>query len=276
MHDEPRRLRPLDGIVIFGISQGIAFVASVILIFFAPIKVNTGIAVLLSLCVAAASLRYTGRSPLRTVKLHRFQPDLIVYSILASLALIIPTLSLQAVIGRYVTIPDVVIESLEELLRAETLTQLLSVWLIAALGAAVSEEFLFRGVLQNGLSARLRGWSSVVVTAGVFAILHSIWRFPPAFILGMFLGMLFWRTGSLLPPIAAHLTTNTTVIITVYIAEVYGETAVPQWLVDEQPAPVWMIVLSLVALAGLIGLIWKNSPAREEATESETVTVDTL
>ena len=54
MHDEPRGLRPLDGIVIFGISQGIAFVASVILIFFAPIKVNTGIAVLLSLCVAAA------------------------------------------------------------------------------------------------------------------------------------------------------------------------------------------------------------------------------
>jgi membrane protease YdiL (CAAX protease family) len=281
MPDKPRRLRPIEGIGIFAISQIVAVVVTVVLASWISIRANTGISAVVVLFVAASLLRYTGRSPFRCVKLHRFQPGLILNTVLASLALIIPTLSLQAVIARYLKMPDAVIEALEAIVRAESLPELLYVWVIAALGAAVSEELIFRGVLQNSLSSRLRGWIAVLITAAVFAILHTIWRFPPAFILGVFLGVLYWRTGSLWPPIVAHLTINTVTIITLYVVEVYGETAVPQWLVEERPAPVWMIVLSLLALAGLIGLIWKSSPAEEEATDSEgpddeTVTVDNL
>ncbi|MFH1312727.1 MAG: CPBP family intramembrane glutamic endopeptidase [Candidatus Eisenbacteria bacterium] len=279
MPDKPRRLRPIDGIVIFAVSQVVAVVATVVLALRISIRANTGISAVVVLCVAAALLRYTGRSPFRCVKLDRFRPGLVLYSILASLALIVPTLSLQTIIARYLTIPDAVIEALEAIVRAESLPELMYVWLIAALGAAVSEEFIFRGVLQNGFSSRLRGWIAVLITASVFAILHTIWRFPPAFILGVFLGVLYWRTGSLWPPIAAHLTINTVTIVTLYVAEVFGDTAVPQWLVEERPAPIWMIVLSMIAFAGLIRLIWTRSAAEQEETQSdgpdETVTVDT-
>jgi membrane protease YdiL (CAAX protease family) len=280
MPDTPGRLRPVGGIAIFAASQGVSVVTTVVLALWISIRANTGIAAVVALCVAAALLRYTGRSPLRSVRLNRFEPGPVFYAFLASLALIIPTLSLQAVIARYIKIPDAVIEALEAIVRAESLPELAYVWLIAALGAAVSEEFLFRGVLQNSLSSRLRGGIAVLITAFVFAILHTIWRFPPAFILGVFLGVIYWRTGSLFVPITAHLTINTVAIVTLYIAEVFGETAVPLWLTEERPAPVWMIVLSLVAFAGLIGLIWKRSPGdrddgRAEAGAGVPVTADT-
>jgi membrane protease YdiL (CAAX protease family) len=264
MPDTPRRLRPLAGIAIFAVAQTVSVLVTVALALWISIRANTGIAAVVVLVTAAALLRYTGRSPFRCVRLDRFRPDLVLYSVLASVALIIPTLSVQTVIARYLKIPDAVIEALEAIVRAESLPELMYVWVIAALGAAVSEEFIFRGVLQNGLSSRLRGWAAVLITAAVFAILHTIWRFPPAFILGVFLGLLYWRTGSLVPPIAAHLTINTVTIVTLYVAEIYGETAVPEWLIEERPAPVWMIVLSLLALAVLFFLIWTRSPANEE------------
>jgi membrane protease YdiL (CAAX protease family) len=269
MPDTPRRLRPIDGIVIFTVSQGVSVVATVVLALRVSIRANTGIATVVALCVAAALLRYTGRSPFRCVRLHRIEPGPVFYAFLASLALIIPALSLQAVMARYVKIPDAVIEALEAIIRAESLPELVYVWLIAAVGAAVSEEFLFRGVLQNSLSSRLKGGIAVLITALVFGILHTIWRFPPAFILGAFLGVLYWRTGSLLPPIVAHLTINTVAIVTLYVADVFGETAVPLWLTEDRPAPVWMIVLSLMAFAVLIGLIWKRSPVEAEDGQSE-------
>ena len=280
MSDAPGRLRPIGGIVIFAVSQGVSVVATVVLALWVSIRANTGIAAVVALGAGAVLLRYTGRSPFRCVRLHRAEPGPVFYSILASLALIVPTLSLQAVVGRYVKIPDAVIEALEAIVRAESLPELAYVWLIAALGAAVSEEFLFRGVLQNGLASRLRGGVAVLLTALVFAILHTIWRFPPAFILGIFLGLLYWRTGSLWPPIVAHLTINTVAIVTLYVAEVFGETAVPLWLTEERPAPVWMIVLSLTAFAGLMGLVWKRRPPEDEdgpqvVLENDTLTADT-
>jgi membrane protease YdiL (CAAX protease family) len=268
MPDAPGRLRPVEGIVIFALSQGASLVATLVLAFWVSIRANTGISAVVGLGVGLALLRHTGRSPFRCVKLHRAEPGPVLYSVLASLALIIPTLSLQAVIAHYMKIPDAVIEALEAIVRAESLPELAYVWLIAALGAAVSEEFLFRGVLQNGLASRLRGGIAVLLTALVFAILHTIWRFPPAFVLGIFLGSLYWRTGSLWPSIAAHMTINTVAIATLYAAEVYGETAVPLWLTEERPAPVWMIVLSLAAFVGLMGIIWRRPPPEAEAGPS--------
>jgi len=58
-------------------------------------------------------------------------------------------------------------EALMELLRAQTLPELVLVWLVSAVGAAVSEEFVFRGVLQNSLVGWVRGWGAVVMEVKV-------------------------------------------------------------------------------------------------------------
>jgi membrane protease YdiL (CAAX protease family) len=85
-------------------------------------------------------------------------------------------------------------------------------WLLLAFAAvpAVCEEILFRGFLQSGF-VRLLGSAprGIAATALVFAVFHlDPWRFFGVLVLGLFLGLLVHRSGSLLPAIGAHLFNN--------------------------------------------------------------------
>ncbi len=79
-----------------------------------------------------------------------------------------------------------------------------------ALGPAVSEELLFRGLLI-GILARspLKPAGAIAVSALVFGLAH----FDPvqasaAAVLGLYLGTLTWATGSVRPAILAHAVNN--------------------------------------------------------------------
>lgn len=77
------------------------------------------------------------------------------------------------------------------------------------LGAPLSEEVLCRGY---GL-ARIRELAgdrrALLFTALVFALLHGSWvKLPGTFALGLFLGWLVLRTGSLWPAFVGHATNN--------------------------------------------------------------------
>lgn len=75
---------------------------------------------------------------------------------------------------------------------------------------AICEELLFRGFLQAGL-VRLLGSAPKGIAASslVFAAFHlDPWRFPGILILGLFLGFLVHRSGSLIPAILAHALNN--------------------------------------------------------------------
>jgi uncharacterized protein len=90
-------------------------------------------------------------------------------------------------------------------------------WLFAAaavLAAPVCEEFLFRGVVQQGLAAGTgRPAEAIVLTGLVFALFHLN---PVSFLalleLGLFFGLLYQKTGSLLPGMVAHATQNATTL----------------------------------------------------------------
>ena len=259
MDENPERLRPIDGILIFGISYLISTIITVLLSRTLPIRINTAISTLVLLAVSYGMLRRAVANPLRYAGLRPIRWKLILYSFVASLAIIVPAVSIAAVVVRYFEIPDELIQALTDIIRARSVTELLYVWAIAALGAALGEEIVFRGILQNSLASRLRGWLAVLITASVFGLLHTLWRFAPAFLLGSFLGFLFWRTRSLLAPLVAHLTINSVAIFVVYIAEVYGEETVPGWLTEDRAAPVWILVASLIIFALMVGRLWVES-----------------
>jgi membrane protease YdiL (CAAX protease family) len=75
---------------------------------------------------------------------------------------------------------------------------------------ALAEELLFRGVLAK----LFRDWTrsnhlAVMISAFVFAAIHlQFYGFLPRFLLGVALGYLFFWSGSLWLPIAAHFTNN--------------------------------------------------------------------
>lgn len=87
-----------------------------------------------------------------------------------------------------------------------------SVWgvLSIVVGAPVVEEFLFRGGVMNSLhKAGYSSWVVIVVSAVIFGLAHlNPAQMPFSFLLGLLLGWLYYRTGSLIPGILCHFINN--------------------------------------------------------------------
>ncbi len=82
---------------------------------------------------------------------------------------------------------------------------------VLALGAVltpIGEEFLFRGVLTNGL-ARYGPWVAVLGSSAIFAVAHGItYILPVAFVVGVVAALLLRRTGSIWPGVIVHAVNN--------------------------------------------------------------------
>jgi membrane protease YdiL (CAAX protease family) len=87
-------------------------------------------------------------------------------------------------------------------------------WLAAltVLAAPLFEEFIFRGVLYGGFRRTLTPAESAVASALVFAIIHPAIASGPVFVLGLITAVLYERSRSLAPPIAAHMAYNATLV----------------------------------------------------------------
>jgi membrane protease YdiL (CAAX protease family) len=86
-----------------------------------------------------------------------------------------------------------------------------AVWSLAAIAVApaVFEELLVRGILLPSLRAVAGDVVAIVVSALFFALMHFDWyRFPFTLAVGLALGVLRVRTGSLWPSVIAHATLN--------------------------------------------------------------------
>lgn len=93
-----------------------------------------------------------------------------------------------------------------------------SLLIIAAL-AAVSEELLFRSVIQRWLMKLFKNVHvAIIVTAIVFSAFHmDFFGFFPRFILGLMLGYMFWMTGSIFPSMLMHFVNNATIVMLHYL-----------------------------------------------------------
>ncbi len=71
--------------------------------------------------------------------------------------------------------------------------------------APLAEEVLFRGVVFAGLRDRWGQLAGILVSSGLFALVHlSAYQFVPVFILGMLLAVLASSTRSIWPSILCH------------------------------------------------------------------------
>jgi hypothetical protein len=106
--------------------------------------------------------------------------------------------------------------------------------------APLVEEFLFRGFIFPAMRNRLGLWGGAAVTGLLFGGAHVLGS-PVAFLLplaflGFVLCLLYWRTGSLYPPIVLHAVNNSMAL-----------GSVMDW---EWQTPV--VMLSSLALIGLL------------------------
>ncbi|MEI6223670.1 MAG: type II CAAX endopeptidase family protein [Deltaproteobacteria bacterium] len=137
----------------------------------------------------------------------------------------------------------------------------LAMALAASVLAPVAEEVAFRGYLLSALRTHLRPGPAIVGSSVLFACMHlDPVRFPAVLFLGLFLGWLAWRTGSVWPAVAAHAVNNA-----LGSALAAGGSSEPG---AEVPlgATLALLVLGLAALAPLV-LAWlRATPAPPEGS----------
>lgn len=74
---------------------------------------------------------------------------------------------------------------------------------------AVCEELAFRGFILTGLRRRFPAWTAILISSFLFALYHmNVFQALPTFILGVVLGMLAVRSGSVFPGMLFHLLYN--------------------------------------------------------------------
>ena len=101
-------------------------------------------------------------------------------------------------------------QAMELILKADSIGGLAINIVIVAILAALSEEFIFRGLLFRWLRDTISNHHWVVwITAILFSAIHlQFYGFIPRLLLGAWLGYLLVWTGSLWAPILAHFANN--------------------------------------------------------------------
>ncbi len=120
--------------------------------------------------------------------------------------------------------------------------------LVFVLMPALFEEMAFRGFILNGLRRRLQPWPAILLSSFLFALYHmNVFQVLPSFVLGVVLGLLTVRSGSILPGILYHLLHNGLLIVVVLLAQGgYTYEHVPFQAVFH---PVVTVTFALLALA---------------------------
>jgi sodium transport system permease protein len=123
--------------------------------------------------------------------------------------------------------------------------------LVFAVLPAVCEELAFRGFILTGLRRRFRTGTAIVISSFLFAVAHmNVFQFLPTFVLGLVLGVLAVRGGSVLPGMAYHLMHNGLLIALACVEQMGG---LPE--VMTTPLVRFVIVSLSVTLAALV--IWR-------------------
>lgn len=168
--------------------------------------------------------------------------------------------------SRWIETDPEVLEILNQALLPEDAWRFLLLLGLAVVTPAFCEEFLFRGILQEGLGRRVPGWVAVGVSALAFGLLHwspgAAFRILPTVALGVLLGWASWRSGSLLAAVGVHLTHNFVILAGAALA-VAAPGPAP---VAEPPGdPPAFLLLAGVALVAL-GSHLLTAPSTEPTT----------
>lgn len=87
-------------------------------------------------------------------------------------------------------------------------------YVVVGLLAPLVEEMVFRGAILRALLKGGRHWPAIAVSAVLFAVVHgNPAQMPHAFLVGLLLGWMYYRTDSIVPGVAYHWVNNSVAYI---------------------------------------------------------------
>ena len=89
-----------------------------------------------------------------------------------------------------------------------------SSFLVVAIFAPIFEEWLCRGMVLRGLLTKMKPVWAIVLSALFFAVIHANpWQALNAFLIGLMMGYVYYKTGSLLLTMLIHFVNNGTTVV---------------------------------------------------------------
>ncbi len=149
-------------------------------------------------------------------------------------------------------------------------------WLVLLTGAlapAIAEEFFFRGFVLSAFRSKLSGFRSVLFSSLLFGLFHviagsvlSLEKFLPTIILGVAIGYVAIRTGSLWPGILLHALHNGLI----FTMSRFSEQDLAKWFgSDTQHIPITWMCGGAMAIATGIAVLFVSS-LRKRTNEDPT------
>jgi membrane protease YdiL (CAAX protease family) len=174
----------------------------------------------------------------------------------AATLMIIPAANFIAdEIVRQLGVPPILMEINAEIFTARSAEEFLWLTFVVCVTPALCEEIFFRGFVQRTFE-RTVGARSVILVGILFGLFH----FNPLglislSILGLMFGYFFYRSGSLLPSMAAHFVNNFLAVLFLY----KGPNAVAS--LSTEHMPLWLVGVTLpFGVASLYGYDRITSP----------------
>ena len=140
---------------------------------------------------------------------------------------------------------------------------------------ATFEELCFRGYLFNAVRPRTTALQTIVTTALIFGLFHfvtkgglSFERLVNSTLLGLVLGGIRWRSGSVWPGIVMHTCHNGFLLLTAYYADDLMR-LFPEYQ-DQQHLPAsWLIIAGGTATVGIVLIQLAKGKRRDDEKTGE-------
>lgn len=145
----------------------------------------------------------------------------------------------------------------------------LGILCIAVLGP-ILEELLFRGAITRVLLEKYSPAKAVIISALIFGIFHiNPAQVVSAFLIGLLLAWLYYKTASLIPCILVHILNNS---LSVYLSLNYPEVETTADLFYDKNMYILFVAGALLLFALMFIIMWRMSvqrPWREDTLKKQ-------
>ena len=154
-------------------------------------------------------LRKSKLSITKNLRINKVSKRVLFYSFILSVGAIIISDEINIIFENIFPLPESFLQ-LENILKPDNFFSFLLLSSTVVLIAPIGEELLFRGFLQQFLE---KSWGDITRAVLVSSLLFAFIHFNPywviqIYLLGILLGYMAWRTGSVLPSIIFHISVN--------------------------------------------------------------------
>jgi len=132
-------------------------------------------------------------------------------------------------------------------------------FLTFVLAAPILEELIFRGVMLDGLLKRYKPLTAILVSSALFGLVHlNPWQFVSGFVLGCFMGWVYFRSHSVGATMLIHMSVNFTGYVTRLLGAFRAGGAEPKGILDSYGGGVlrFATVTALLLTVVVFSIYW--------------------